>query len=52
MVVLNAAAAIVVAGLAGGLEQGVEVATRVIDDGKAAAVLERLVEVSAAAARG
>lgn len=52
VVVLNAAAAIVVAGLADGLEQGVEVANQVIDDGKAAAVLERLVEVSAAAARG
>jgi anthranilate phosphoribosyltransferase len=49
VVVLNAAAGMVVAGLADGLEQGVEVATRSIDDGRAVAVLDRLVDVSSKA---
>jgi anthranilate phosphoribosyltransferase len=43
IVVLNAAAAIYVGGLAPDLEAGVEVATRAIDSGAGAAVLERLV---------
>ncbi len=43
IVVLNAAAAIYVGGLAPDLEAGVEVAARAIDSGAGAAVLERLV---------
>ncbi len=49
--VLNAAAALVVAGIAEDLGAGVEQAAAVIDDGRAAAVLSRLVEISTAAAR-
>lgn len=44
--VLNAAAALVIAGLAAGLEEGVEVAATAVDTGKALAVLEALVRVS------
>ena len=44
--VLNAAAAIVVAGLAPDLRSGVEPAGRAIDDGAAARVLEQLILVS------
>ncbi|TML64109.1 MAG: anthranilate phosphoribosyltransferase, partial [Actinobacteria bacterium] len=50
VVVLNAAAALLVAGRAGDLAEGVAIAKRSIDDGAAATVLERLVEVSNAAA--
>ncbi len=46
IVVLNAAAALVVAGLAGDFPAGVERAAAAIDDGSAAAVLETLVRVS------
>ena len=49
VVVLNAAAGMVVAGLADGLEQGVEVAMHSIDEGRAVAVLDRLVDVSSKA---
>ncbi|MGD0320402.1 MAG: anthranilate phosphoribosyltransferase [Acidimicrobiales bacterium] len=52
VVVLNAAAGLVVAGLAGGLAEGVEMAGRVIDDGHARAVLDGLVRVSKEAVRG
>lgn len=48
--VLNAAAGLVVAGLAEDLESGTERAAAVIDDGLAAAALARLVETSVAAA--
>jgi anthranilate phosphoribosyltransferase len=48
--VLNAAAGLVVAGLAEDLQDGVDAAAAVIDDGRAAAVLSRLVETSKAAA--
>jgi anthranilate phosphoribosyltransferase len=50
IVVLNAAAALVVAGVATDLPAGVGAATAVIDDGRAAHVLETLVEVSQQAA--
>jgi anthranilate phosphoribosyltransferase len=43
LVVLNAAAAIYVGGLAGDLEEGVRRASEAIDSGAAAAILERLV---------
>lgn len=46
MVLLNAAAALIVADRAGDLRGGVEMAARSIDDGSAAASLERLVRVS------
>jgi anthranilate phosphoribosyltransferase len=49
---LNGAAALVVAGLAEDFAAGVEQAASVIDDGRAASVLSRLVEVSKAAADG
>jgi len=45
-VLLNAAAGIVVAGLADDLAQGLAAAEASIDDGRAAAVLERMVKVS------
>lgn len=51
VVVLNAAAGLVVAGLSPDLAQGLEVAWAVLDDGRAARVLDRLVAVSQAAAR-
>jgi anthranilate phosphoribosyltransferase len=47
---LNAAAGLVVAGLADNLEVGVDEAAAVIDDGRAASVLSRLIETSTAAA--
>ena len=49
IVVLNAAAGLVVADLATDLAEGVDLAGTVIDDGRAAAALGRLVEVSQAA---
>src|SRR5439155_8617558 len=50
IVALNAAAAIVVAGLAGDLADGLVLAHAAIDDGRAAGVLDRLVDVSKRAA--
>jgi anthranilate phosphoribosyltransferase len=50
IVLLNAAAGVVVSGLAGDLVEGVERAASAIDSGQAAALLDLLVEVSAAAA--
>jgi anthranilate phosphoribosyltransferase len=50
IVVLNAAAALVVAGVVDDLEHGLHVATDAIDSGKAAAALDRFVQVSQAAA--
>jgi anthranilate phosphoribosyltransferase len=47
MVLLNAAAAIYVGGLAEGLEQGVEKAAAALDSGAAAGLLERLIATSA-----
>jgi anthranilate phosphoribosyltransferase len=49
-VVLNAAAALVVADLASDFIAGVDLAGEVIDDGRAAAVLDRFVATSQAAA--
>jgi anthranilate phosphoribosyltransferase len=49
-VVLNAAAALVVAGAATSLEEGLVKATEAIDSGNAAATLARFVEVSQRAA--
>jgi anthranilate phosphoribosyltransferase len=46
IVVLNAAAALVVADLAQDLAAGVALAQEVLDDGRAAAALERFVEIS------
>jgi len=46
IVVLNAGAALVIAGLADTLTSGVEQAAAAIDDGRAQAALERLIEVS------
>ena len=46
IVVLNAAAALVVAGKAGDMAEGLTAAASAIDDGRAAAVLGRWVEVS------
>ncbi len=45
-VMLNAAAALVIAGKAAGLAEGAEMAGRALDDGRARGVLERLVRVS------
>jgi anthranilate phosphoribosyltransferase len=50
IVVLNAAAALVVAGVASDLAAGLELAERSIDDGAAAQALERMVTVSQDAA--
>jgi anthranilate phosphoribosyltransferase len=50
VVVLNAAAGLVVAGLAGDFADGVSLAGAVIDDGRASAVLDRLVRASKDAA--
>jgi anthranilate phosphoribosyltransferase len=50
IVVLNAAAGLVAAGLAPDLAEGLQVAAAAIDDGRAAASLEALVTVSKAAA--
>jgi anthranilate phosphoribosyltransferase len=49
IVVLNAGAALVVAGLAEKLDEGVERAAASVAEGQAAATLDRLVEVSQAA---
>ncbi|HEY3943187.1 MAG TPA: anthranilate phosphoribosyltransferase [Acidimicrobiales bacterium] len=49
--VLNAAGALVVAGLAGDLPEALGAASAAVDDGRAAAVLDGLVAVSQAAAR-
>jgi len=49
IVVLNAAAAIIVSGLADDFEQAVPLAQYAIDDGKAMTCLEKLIEVSNAA---
>jgi len=46
IVVLNAAAAIVVAGLAEGFEQALPLAETSIDEGKALHCLERLIDIS------
>ena len=46
IVLLNAAAGVVAAGLADDLAEGLEAATAAVDEGRAAAVLERLVTVS------
>jgi anthranilate phosphoribosyltransferase len=50
LVCLNAAAALVVAGLADDLGDGFEIAGAAIDDGNARSALDRLVKVSKAAA--
>jgi anthranilate phosphoribosyltransferase len=50
IVVLNAAAALVVAGVVDDLEHGLHMAADAIDSGKAAATLDRFVQVSQAAA--
>ena len=52
IVVLNAAAGLVVADLADDMAAGVELAAAVLDDGRAAAALDRLVKVSQEAAAG
>ena len=46
IVVLNAGAALYVADLCGGIENGIEMAARSIDDGAAAAALQRLIDLS------
>jgi anthranilate phosphoribosyltransferase len=45
-VLLNAGAALYIGGKADSMEDGVALAAELIDSGKAAAVLERLIEVS------
>jgi anthranilate phosphoribosyltransferase len=50
IVLLNAAAGIVTAGVAPDLAAGLDAAARSVDEGQAAGVLERLVSVSTAAA--
>lgn len=45
-VLMNAGAGLVVAGRAGGIEEGVRMAGRVLDEGAAARALERLVAIS------
>jgi anthranilate phosphoribosyltransferase len=50
IVLLNAAAGILVAGLVATLAEGIEAAAASLDEGRAAAVLERLATVSSAAA--
>ncbi len=52
LVLLNAAAGLVAAGVADDLEQGYEAASASVDDGAAARVLERAVAVSRDAKRG
>ena len=47
-VLLNAAAGLIAAGVAGDLTEGLAAATASVDDGRAAAVLDRLVAVSTA----
>lgn len=50
IVALNAAAALVVAGVAGDLAEGLSMALAAIDDGKAKAALDKLVQLTQAAA--
>ena len=52
IVLLNAAAGIVVAGLAADLVEGLETAAASVDSGRAAEVLDKLVQVSKEAAEG
>ena len=52
VVLLNAAAGLVAAGVADDLVEGLAAAERSVDDGRAAEALDRLVEVSKAAAAG
>ena len=52
VVVLNAAAALAVAGRADGLAEGAALAARAIDGGKAAAALAKLVAISNRGAAG
>ncbi len=52
VVVLNAGAALEVAGAAGDLQEGIALASAAIDDGRAARVLDRWVEVSTTATGG
>jgi anthranilate phosphoribosyltransferase len=52
LVLLNAAAGVVAAGLADDLAEGLEAATAAVDDGRAAEALERLVTVSGQKAGG
>ena len=51
LVCLNAAAGLIVAGLADDLSDGLEIAFATIDDGNARSSLERLASVSTAAAQ-
>jgi anthranilate phosphoribosyltransferase len=51
VVLLNAGAALEVAGIAGDLEEGIAIAGTAIDEGKASATLDRWIEVSTAASR-
>jgi len=51
-VILNAGAALAVAGAAPDLDRGIALAGASIDQGKAATTLDRWVEVSTAASRG
>jgi anthranilate phosphoribosyltransferase len=51
VVVLNAAAGLLVGGAVGSMDDGVAMAGAVLDDGRAAAALDRLVAASQAAAR-
>ena len=51
-VLLNAAAGLVAAGMVDDLAEGLAAATAAVDDGRAAAVLDRLVAVSAASITG
>jgi anthranilate phosphoribosyltransferase len=46
IVILNSAAALIIAGRAGDLKEGAEMAARSIDDGAALQALEKLVEIS------
>jgi anthranilate phosphoribosyltransferase len=52
IVVLNAGAALVIAGVAGNLAEGVDRAAAAIDDGRAAATLDSLIRVSQAHSTG
>ena len=52
IVVLNAGAALVVGGAAASIEEGMVTAAAVLDDGRAAAALERLRACSVAAVEG
>ena len=51
VVVLNAAAGLLVGGAVGSMAEGIATAAAVLDDGRAAAALDRLVTASQAAAR-